>query len=188
MAAGIDGEEQPQRAQVGDQPRARLRRPLARIGIADLDVAGAADRLDAWLADGRHGAMEYMQRHAAIRRDATRLLPGARRAIVARMDYVPRGTLPGWLDAVDGYLWARENTRLARLLTGTSYMCRNRNNADGGFTSEHGFANALDIVGFTLANGRVINVESDWLPMSAPEGRLLRQAPQARARPAADRA
>ncbi len=71
---------------------------FARVGIADLDVASAADRLDAWLADGRHGAMEYMQRHAAIRRDATRLLPGARRAIVARMDYVPRDAPPDWLE------------------------------------------------------------------------------------------
>jgi len=71
---------------------------FARLGVADLDVAGAADRLDAWLADGRHGAMEYMRRHAAIRRDATRLLPGARRAIVARMDYVPRDAPPEWLE------------------------------------------------------------------------------------------
>jgi epoxyqueuosine reductase len=71
---------------------------FARLGVADLDVASAADRLDAWLADGRHGAMEYMRRHAAIRRDATRLLPGARRAIVARMDYVPRDAPPDWLE------------------------------------------------------------------------------------------
>jgi epoxyqueuosine reductase len=78
---------------------------FARVGIADLDVASAADRLDAWLAEGRHGAMEYMQRHAAIRRDATRLLPGARRAIVARMDYVPSGAPPDWLE--------REQARMA---------------------------------------------------------------------------
>jgi len=71
---------------------------FARVGIADLDVAQAADRLDAWLAGGRHGAMQYMQRHAAIRRDATRLLPGARRVIAARMDYVPRDASQGWLE------------------------------------------------------------------------------------------
>jgi epoxyqueuosine reductase len=71
---------------------------FARIGVADLDVAASADRLDAWLAEGRHGAMDYMQRHAAIRRDATRLLPGARRVIAARMDYLPRGTASDWLD------------------------------------------------------------------------------------------
>jgi epoxyqueuosine reductase len=74
------------------------------IGIADVDVAGAADRLDAWLAAGRHGAMDYMQRHAHLRRDPTQLLPRARRAIVARMDYLPRDTPTDWVE--------RENARL----------------------------------------------------------------------------
>jgi hypothetical protein len=55
-------------------------------------------------------------------------------------------------------------------------MCRNRNNAAAGFTSEHGFANAVDVTGFTLADGRTIAVEGDWLPATAPEGRLLRLA------------
>ena len=77
---------------------------FARIGIADVDVALAADRLDAWVADGRHGAMDYMRRHAHLRRDPTQLLPGARRAIVARMDYLPRDTPPDWVE--------RENARL----------------------------------------------------------------------------
>ena len=65
---------------------------------------------------------------------------------------------------------------LAAIDTGTSYMCRNRNSAEGGFTSEHGFANAVDVTGFTLADGRSIGVEADWLPAAAPEGRLLRLA------------
>jgi epoxyqueuosine reductase len=77
---------------------------FAGIGIADLDVAEAADRLDAWIAGGRHGAMDYMQRHAQLRRDPTRLLPGARRVIVARMDYLPRDTPADWVE--------RENARL----------------------------------------------------------------------------
>jgi epoxyqueuosine reductase len=77
---------------------------FARIGIADVDVEQAADRLDAWLADGRHGTMDYMQRHAPIRRDPSRLLPGARRAITARMDYLPRDTPRDWVE--------RENARL----------------------------------------------------------------------------
>jgi epoxyqueuosine reductase len=70
---------------------------IARIGIAGIDVHEAADRLDAWLAQGRHGAMDYLQRHAPIRRDPTKLLPGARRAIVARMNYLPRDATPDWI-------------------------------------------------------------------------------------------
>ena len=84
--------------------------------------------------------------------------------------------LPGWLEAVDGYAGAMLGSELAAVTTGTSYMCRARNGGEGGLTSEHGFANALDVVGFTLADGRTIAVEADWLPAAAPEGRLLRLA------------
>jgi len=69
---------------------------FTRIGIADVDVAFAAERLDAWLADGRHGDMDYLRRHAGLRADPARLLPGALRVIAARMDYLPRGTTDDW--------------------------------------------------------------------------------------------
>ncbi len=69
---------------------------FTRIGIADVDVARAAERLDAWLAEGRHGDMDYLQRHSALRADPSRLLPGALRVIAARMDYLPRDTHDDW--------------------------------------------------------------------------------------------
>lgn len=84
--------------------------------------------------------------------------------------------LPGWVAAVDGYATSALDSPLAEVATGTSYMCRKRNNADAGFTSEHGFANAVDVTGFTLEDGRSIGVEGDWMPAAAPEGRLLRFA------------
>jgi hypothetical protein len=84
--------------------------------------------------------------------------------------------LPAWVAMVDGYAEAMLGSRLAEVTTGTSYMCRNRNNGSGGFTSEHGFANALDVSGFALEDGRSIGVEANWLPAFAPEGRLLRLA------------
>ena len=84
--------------------------------------------------------------------------------------------LPDWVAAVDNYLWARENTRIARLLTGTSYMCRGRNRVAGADTSEHGFANALDVTGFELADGRTVTLLGDWETALAPGGRLLRFA------------
>ena len=84
--------------------------------------------------------------------------------------------LPDWVETVDGYAEAMLESRLAQVDTGTSYMCRNRNNASGGFTSEHGFANAVDVTGFTLEDGRSIGVEANWLPATAPAGRLLRLA------------
>jgi hypothetical protein len=86
------------------------------------------------------------------------------------------GALADWVGDVDAYARAALNAPVKTLNTGTSMMCRNRNGGDEGFVSEHGFANALDVVGFTLADGRSIAVESDWMPVSTPEAKLLRQA------------
>jgi hypothetical protein len=71
--------------------------------------------------------------------------------------------LPHWLDAVDGYVAAHENTHIAAVDVGTSYMCRARVTGSASDTpSEHGFADALDVVGFTLEDGRKIRVETAW--------------------------
>lgn len=84
--------------------------------------------------------------------------------------------LPDWVETVDGYAEAMLESPLASIETGTSYMCRARNGGDEAFTSEHGFANALDVTGFTLEDGRSIGVAADWDQAVAPEGRLLRLA------------
>lgn len=84
--------------------------------------------------------------------------------------------LPEWAATIDGYLQARENTSIARILVGTSYMCRPRNNATGADVSEHGFANALDVVGFELEDGRTVTLPSAWADPLSPEGRLIRFA------------
>ena len=87
--------------------------------------------------------------------------------------------LPEWAADVDGYLAARENTGLARVLVGTSYSCRNRNNADEGALSEHSFANAIDVIGFELEDGRSMQLPDGWTPPGSPAGRLLRFAHEA---------
>jgi hypothetical protein len=43
-----------------------------------------------------------------------------------------------------------------------SYSCRPMNNVDGALLSEHGHANALDVSGFVLADGRSVEVKSGW--------------------------
>jgi hypothetical protein len=48
-------------------------------------------------------------------------------------------------------------------LVGTgSYTCRNRNGAADGPISEHAFANAFDVSGFVLADGRTVDVLGGW--------------------------
>lgn len=56
-----------------------------------------------------------------------------------------------------------------------SYSCRPMNNVDGAFLSEHGHANAIDISGFVLDDGRTVAIEAGWRG-AATERRFLRAA------------
>ncbi len=63
---------------------------FADVRIADVDLAHAEEGLQAWLAAGHHGEMDYMASHGMKRARPAELVPGTVRAIVARMDYLPR--------------------------------------------------------------------------------------------------
>jgi hypothetical protein len=67
--------------------------------------------------------------------------------------------------------------RVTAVRTLGSYACRNirGNPAWGRSRSEHATANAADIAGFTLADGRTVGVRSHWKSEGA-EGRFLREA------------
>ncbi len=59
------------------------------IGIADVDLASAGQRLEQWLGHAFHGEMGYMEKHGARRYRPAELVPGTLRVISARMDYLP---------------------------------------------------------------------------------------------------
>jgi epoxyqueuosine reductase len=56
-------------------------------GIAVLGPADSATQFDAWLGNGFAGTMDYMERHADLRRDSSRPQPGMRSALVVGLDY-----------------------------------------------------------------------------------------------------
>ncbi|MCB1443985.1 MAG: extensin family protein [Methyloceanibacter sp.] len=58
----------------------------------------------------------------------------------------------------------------------SSYSCRGRNSKSTGKLSEHSFGNALDVAGFTLADGQQITVVKGWWRGSAREKAFLREA------------
>ena len=64
---------------------------FAETGIADTDLGDDEARLVAWLAAGRHGAMDYMARHGTRRARPSELVPNTLRVITARMNYLPPG-------------------------------------------------------------------------------------------------
>ena len=60
---------------------------FTKLGVAATDLAADEQRLDRWLALGRHGTMGYMQRHGRKRSRPADLVPGTVRVISARMNY-----------------------------------------------------------------------------------------------------
>lgn len=58
-------------------------------GISDIDLAADEEHLQAWLAQGRHGEMGYMERHGTRRSRPAELVPGTVSVISVRMDYLP---------------------------------------------------------------------------------------------------
>lgn len=82
------------------------------------------------------------------------------------------------------YIWERHvvlpaaetilGSPVERVLTYGSYNCRRVNNARSGRFSEHAAANAIDISGFELADGRGITVLDDYGD-DTPEGRFLEE-------------
>lgn len=58
-----------------------------------------------------------------------------------------------------------------------SFACRNVYNRSGGRLSQHATANALDVAGFRLADGRSISVLADWAG-TGDKARFLREVSQ----------
>ncbi len=66
--------------------------------------------------------------------------------------------LPAWVSEVDSYLFAHDKTGIKTINVSTNYECRNVDHAKTGNLSFHAFADALDIMGFTLNDGRTISI------------------------------
>ena len=78
--------DQPQfRAWLGEQAKSL---GFDDLRITDTHLGPASNRLQEWLAEGRHGHMQYMQRHADLRSDPQLLVPGAVRVICVSLNYL----------------------------------------------------------------------------------------------------
>lgn len=69
------------------------------VRITDVDLSDYEAGYTAWLAAGHHGEMAYMESHGSKRVRPAELVPGAIRAIMVRMDYLPLSTTEhDWCD------------------------------------------------------------------------------------------
>jgi len=87
--------------------------------------------------------------------------------------------------AIGSYIWIRELDQLAQTILGSdlskihhvgTYSCRRQNGNNSGEWSEHAFANAWDITGFELTDGRVISVQKDWNSPNKARKKFLKEA------------
>jgi epoxyqueuosine reductase len=69
---------------------------FSQIGVAGVDLSSAEAGLLAWLSNGFHGEMAYMQAHGLKRARPAELVPGTASVITVRMDYLPAATPEGW--------------------------------------------------------------------------------------------
>jgi hypothetical protein len=82
--------------------------------------------------------------------------------------------LAWWEEAANKHAKAILGSNLARIDQIGTYACRNVIGSPrlAGSRSMHATANAIDVAGFRLANGKRISVERDW-GKPTPEGRFL---------------
>lgn len=92
-------------------------------GIADCDLSDAEPRLQDWLDQGWHGDMEFMATHGTKRTRPPELVPGTRRVISVRMNYLPDDVTPA-----ESVLDDPQRAYVARYAVGRDYhkVLRNR--------------------------------------------------------------
>ena len=76
-----------------------------------------------------------------------------------------------WLRDIDSHAVEILGSRLKSVHHAGTYSCRRQRGNGSGAWSEHAFANAWDIMGFELDDGRVISVLKDWKPGNSDESK-----------------
>ncbi len=90
------------------------------IGIAGISLEAAEAGLQAWLAAGFHGEMDYMARHGTKRSRPAELVPGTISVITARINYLPAAAplgealADGGRAAISRYALGRDYHKLVR--------------------------------------------------------------------------
>ncbi|CCD90483.1 conserved exported hypothetical protein [Bradyrhizobium sp. ORS 375] len=103
------------------------------------------------------------------------VLPDKRRVALtpaATMRCTMATAVANWVRGDLAPLAARLGSPIAALDNYDSYQCRGRNNIAGAQMSEHGRANALDVRGFKLADGRMIELTDRTQPRDLREAVL----------------
>ena len=166
-------------------PHAVRRQEPPRTTTRPLADRGSADTLQCHI--------DLAREHVLFRRLPDQRFAGGCSAIGA-VQLVNMGTPAAGLRAMTCPLarqfarWSRESlqpaadqwlhSRIVRIETFGTYACRTRDNIPGERLSQHAFANAVDVSGFQLEDGRHVTVEQGWRGSDDRVRRFLRQIHQ----------
>lgn len=100
-------------------------------------------------------------------------ISGVRLSTKSTMDCGTARALKSWVDNSAKPSLAAKGGGLREIKVAAHYACRRRNNSKTGKISEHGSGRAIDISGFTLADGSEITVLRNW--SAGKSGKALRR-------------
>lgn len=89
---------------------------FSQVGIASLQLKADVGYLKKWIAQKRHGTMDYMKKHFSLRADPKKILPDAKIAIVVTADYLAES-----IEKIDFTLHDRQKGYIARYALGRDY-------------------------------------------------------------------
>lgn len=157
-AKPVEAQPAPKPAPAAEAPQSKPDDRVYQTACPALTIGQVEGKILPPIADGQCGAQSPLALTGVLVNG--RMVPLSGEVIT---DCAIATMLPAWLSQVDGYAFAKTNARLKSVSIGTTYMCRNR--VGGSSTdklSEHGMADALDVTGFTLDDGKSIDVSTGW--------------------------
>ena len=87
---------------------------LQAVGIVNAEPAQSMDAYEAWLAAGLHGDMEYLARHAKLKRDPVELLPGVCSVIAVALNYNQSNGAQAGMPRIARYARGRDYHKVLR--------------------------------------------------------------------------
>ncbi len=149
------------------------REPIARTPYPNPQANPPRDRTSAPAYSERPGAVPPLPRLGPPQGNSVTAFGPVAVKPVATLACPIVSVLDRWLaDSVQPAAQRWFGARVVEIKQISAYSCRGMNGSSRAHISEHAFGNALDIAGFTLADGRHISVKDGWKGVPEEQGFL----------------
>jgi hypothetical protein len=149
------------------------REPIVRTPYPSPQANPPRDRTSAPAYSERPGAVPPLPRLGPAQGNSVTAFGPVAVKPVATLACPIVSVLDRWLaDSVQPAAQRWFGARVVEIKQISAYSCRGMNGSSRAHISEHAFGNALDIAGFTLADGRYISVKDGWKGVPEEQGFL----------------